>query len=693
MNALRGAAVAPRPRWAPSRARRGPAYSLSASLKHLGAAATASGALRRRALASAPLASALVARAAAEAAPQSEETVETDEEPWIKSEPDAAPTFADLGVDRLFLDGLREGRIEEPSPIQESAIPVLLQGGNAAIQSYTGSGKTLAYLLPTMTRAFRRAEEIYRTQSEGWSVQLLVVVPSQELAMQIVRAARALLPEPARPAVQQLIGGANPLRQREALAKHRPLVAVGTPGRLAEMVRTGALLLHRCPMLVLDEADQLLGSNFSEDLTHVCEHAGRKLPEGRQTVLVSATLSASVMARFGRWCPDPQFVTAGGAAAPRVTPFENGDGGGGDADAGAEGPGWGWGVRGWEGPAPGAAPRTHGTAGGAEGGEGLVPTMPPALRHVFITAEPRHRVDALRRCVHALGAGRALVFMNWQQRLRDARHKLTARGMAAAELHGEMGKQARQSVLEGFARGEYRALLVSDVAARGLDVPGVDAVFNLELPSNAAHYAHRAGRTGRMGAPGVVVSVVEPGERFVIERLAARLGVAIEEAHVDGGEFVLGPPRPEAPAKRKRRAAPAADADGGDADAAGGQKAQGQQRQQQRRGDGKSKGKADDDEEEVWEDEEEWDQEEAAAAAARAAAAKSKLSRDALKDLEGFLQREAQLGPDAAGPGGGAPGGGAPGGGAPGRGGGKAGGKVRVFGGSREGGPGRGARR
>jgi hypothetical protein len=91
---------------------------------------------------------------------------------------------------------------------------------------------------------------------------------------------------------------------------------------------------------------------------------------------------------------------------------------------------------------------------------------------VFITADPRHRVDALRRCVHALGAGKALVFMNWQQRLRDARHKLSARGMAAAELHGEMGKQARQSVLEGFSRGEFRALLVSDVAARGLDVPG-----------------------------------------------------------------------------------------------------------------------------------------------------------------------------------------------------------------------------
>lgn len=151
-----------------------------------------------------------------------------------------------------------------------------------------------------------------------------------------------------------------------------------------------------------------------------------------------------------------------------------------------------------------------------------------------------------------------------------------------AALHGELGKQSRQSVLEEFSRGDHRILLVSDVAARGIDIAGgrsayilysisaipaagvfgcwgvnlfsspqrgtlrlssqththtqhttytlagVDAVFNLELPSNAAHYAHRAGRTGRMGALGVVISVAAPAERFVIDRMAARLGVPIE---------------------------------------------------------------------------------------------------------------------------------------------------------------------
>ncbi|KIY99108.1 DEAD-box ATP-dependent RNA helicase 47 [Monoraphidium neglectum] len=485
--------------------------------------------------------------------------------------------------------------------------------------------------------AFRRAEKLYkeRRTGEGWTVQALVVAPSQELAMQVVRAARSLLPEDARPAVQQLIGGASPLRQREALAQHRPIVVVGTPGRLAEMVRAAALQLHRCPLLILDEADQLLASNFVEDMTHIVSHAGKRIEGGRQTVLVSATLSSTVLRKFDRWCPEPAYVTAGGAA-PHLAEHTGGPGYA-AADAGGAGaPAYGWGVSGWDGPASNAAPRTQGTAGGAEGSD-LVPTMPPALQHVYVIAELRHRVDTLRRCVHALGAGKALVFMNFQQRLKDAQHKLDARNMETASLHGEMGKQARQAVLEAFARGDQRLLLASDVAARGLDVPGVDAVFNLELPSNAAHYAHRAGRTGRMGAPGVVVSIAAPSERFVVDRLAQRLGVPILEAHVQDGEFVVGPPPPRAaPKKRKQQPADGAPDAAGAAGSASASKARQQQKAQQ----------DDEDEfEEIYEDEDDEDDDlDEKLAEARAAAASGKLDGRALAGLEEFLKQEKYLG-------------------------------------------------
>ena len=181
--------------------------------------------------------------------------------------------------------------------------------------------------------------------------------------------------------------------------------------------------------MVLDEADQLLSPNFTEDMSHINAHCGKSAGE-RQTVLVSATLSHTVLGKMSKWCPNmPRFVTAAGAPpAPRVVAATAADGSLRPPTA-ADGPSWGWGVKGWDGPASEAAPKTQGAAGGVEGSQGLVPTMPPNLRHLYLVVDPRHKADALRRCIHALDAQRVLVFMNYQQRLRDTMYKLEARRM------------------------------------------------------------------------------------------------------------------------------------------------------------------------------------------------------------------------------------------------------------------------
>lgn len=456
-------------------------------------------------------------------------------------------SFAELGVDKLYLNGISSMGISKPSAIQASAIPAILNDPccNVAIQSYTGSGKTLAFLLPTMTRAIRMAEKLYKEGAQEVPLQLLVISPSQELAMQTVRVAQSLLPEQSRKLVQQCIGGANPWRQQESILVNKPLVVVGTPGRVAEFIKTGALKVHPCPILCLDEADQLLAPNFAEDMAHITSHCGkREVAAGRvrQTVIVSATLSVSVLKKTGEWCPDPKFITAGAPAPPSVP-----QGSISSIKAGAgpsSGPSWGWGAKGWEGRDSTLAPRILGTAGGVEGSEGLVPTLPPGLKHYYIVVPARHKADALRRCIHALDLERVLVFMNFQHRLRDTMYRLEARGMKVGSLHGEMSKMTRANVLNDFRRGRLRALVVSDVVARGLDISGCDAVFNSELPSSASHYAHRAGRTGRMDAPGAVVSIVTGSEAFVIDKLSKRLGVEIQEAHVLGGKLVIGPAPP-----------------------------------------------------------------------------------------------------------------------------------------------------
>ncbi|KAK9822465.1 hypothetical protein WJX81_005408 [Elliptochloris bilobata] len=442
----------------------------------------------------------------------------------------SAGPFQSLGVDDRVTGLLRGMDVQAPTPVQEAAIPRVLRGENIAIQSYTGSGKTLAYMLPVLSLAIQRAEVEALALAEAGKVheagtlQAIVVAPSRELAMQIVRVAHALLPPEARGCVQQCIGGANPHRQAEALKVNRPLLVVGTPGRLAEMSRTGVLQTHPTRILVLDEVDQLLAVQFQEDMTRLVQHCGRRAEGGRQTLLVSATLTPKVVTAAAAWCPGAQLVKAAATAAGPPA----------SAAAAAAAPeqeeqrrprpptlqGWGALMREESGA---SALATTGSAGGV-GTAGAVPEMPPTLEHAWLAVERRHRTDAVRRAIHALGAQRALVFMNFHQRLKDTQFKLKANGLAVGCLSGDMGKQARQAVLREFANGTLRALVVSDVAARGLDLPGCDAVINLELPSDAAHYAHRAGRTGRAGRQGSVLSLVEPQERFVIQRLSRRLG-------------------------------------------------------------------------------------------------------------------------------------------------------------------------
>ena len=423
--------------------------------------------------------------------------------------------------------------MHSPTPIQAAGAAPILARTHTALRAPTGSGKTLAFLLPILSAAVRAAEAEAVTlaaagrASEAGTLQAIIVAPSRELAMQTARVAQKLLPPDAAGCVQQAIGGANPHRQVEAIKKNKPLIVVGTPVRLAELSRRGVLRTHALAHLVLDEADQLLAPQFREELVRLMEHSGKAPGGGPRTttiVLASATLTPASVAAYARWVPDPAFIAPD---APIILSPPRGPRGG-----GPDKPAWGWGAL--AGGGSGGLGATAASAGGVASGDAL-PALATGLTHTWVPASRRLKTDALRRALHAVGSRKALIFMNAGSRLKDAGFKLASRGMAVAILHGDMPKQAREAALAEFADGRVRALLVSDVAARGLDLPAVDAVVNLELPTDAAHYAHRAGRAGRMGRPGLVISVVEPGEEFVVAKIAKRAGTVIDELRVEGG--------------------------------------------------------------------------------------------------------------------------------------------------------------
>lgn len=439
--------------------------------------------------------------------------------------PFAAKSFSELGLPPSLVERLEKEGYEVPTDVQAAAVPIILKDHDVVVQSYTGSGKTLAYILPILSEIgpFKKDDE----PRARMDVQAVVVAPSRELGMQIVREVEKILGPADKRLVQQLVGGANKSRQEEALKKNKPVIVVGTPGRIAEISATGKLQTHNCRYLVLDEVDELLAFNFREDMHRILEHVGRRSGAGknvtngpkarrpeRRTIMVSATVPFSVIRAARSWANDPLLVQA-----KSVVPLESI-------------------------PAPAPAIKLSETPSDSNisanmQGQASVQSLPPSLTHYYSVTRLQHKVDALRRCVHALDAKCVIVFMNHTKQLKDTVFKLEARGMKAAELHGDLNKLTRSTILKKLRNGDVRVLLTNELSARGLDIPECDLVVNLELPTDSIHYTHRAGRTGRLGRRGTVVTICEESEVFVVRKMQKQLGVMIQSCEFAEGKLAV----------------------------------------------------------------------------------------------------------------------------------------------------------
>ncbi|GLJ46041.1 hypothetical protein SUGI_0970040 [Cryptomeria japonica] len=421
--------------------------------------------------------------------------------------PFAAKSFSALNLSDALIERLKVEGLEVPTDVQVTAIPMILKGQDVAIQSYTGSGKTLAYLLPILSKVgpLKETQAGNIRGNSRFGIEAVIVAPSRELAMQIVREAEKILGPDHKRTVQQLVGGANRSRQEEALKKNRPLIVVGTPGRISEISLAGKLQTHGCRFLVLDEVDELLSFNFRENMHRILEHVGRRRHAEeqeikdknstasdlvashkdltveelsnsssmkkderiqRQTILVSATMPPSVLRAASTWGHKPLLVRANSVI---------------DVESAAR----------------------SGSSGSTI--QGAIESLPPSLDHFFTICKLQHKVDTLRKCVHALGAKSVIAFMNHNTQLQDTVFKLEAKGLSACALHGDLNKLERTNRLVRFRKGELTILVTNELAARGLDVITCDLVVNLDLPTDTIHYAHRAGRTGRLGNKGVVI--------------------------------------------------------------------------------------------------------------------------------------------------------------------------------------------
>lgn len=295
-------------------------------------------------------------------------------------------------------------------------------------------------------------------------VQAVVLAPTQELSMQIARTAREVAQAAGLSVrVLGLIGGASIKRQMEKL-KEKPQLVVGTTGRILELAQKGKLKLSGVRLLVLDEFDRLLDKQGGEETAAFVQRLRREATEAPHYALFSATATKLACERAA-FLGAPARITIEGAA--------------------------------------------H---------------VPSTIRHYAVMTPFREKAERVRRLTRRLGVRRGIVFLGRAFDAERTLAKLRYDGVRAEALVGTADKMARQKAIADFRRGRVTLLLATDVAARGLDLPEVDTVFNLDLPEDARTYLHRAGRTGRAGREGRVITLADYREAEKLTRLSRQLG-------------------------------------------------------------------------------------------------------------------------------------------------------------------------
>ncbi|MFC5469525.1 DEAD/DEAH box helicase [Cohnella suwonensis] len=374
--------------------------------------------------------------------------------------------FQELGLNEILAAKLAASGINEPSEVQRQALPELLSGKDGVIVSPTGTGKTLAYLLPALQRIDGARKE----------TQALILAPTQELAMQIMREAETY-GQPLGVKAVALIGGASIARQLERM-KSKPALVVGTPGRVREVANTRKLSLHAVTYVVIDETDRVFSLGGKSDV----EHLMKKTSRDRQTVFVSATRSQAMREAESKWQKDPWVSD--------VTEAENDNG------------------------------------------------LSKTLKHWYFLSDRREKIDLIRRLVLHMKPSSALLFVNDTEKIGELLAKLRYEGLSVDALYGDTRGQERGETMQRFRGGKTKLLIATDVAARGLDLPGLTLVIQYEPALDADHYVHRSGRTARMGREGTSITLISPEERFIVDKLEKQLGITIEPRTTYEGKVV-----------------------------------------------------------------------------------------------------------------------------------------------------------
>lgn len=372
--------------------------------------------------------------------------------------------FNSLSIQNDLIEAISEMGLTEMTEIQERAVPVLLEGADVIGKSQTGTGKTLAFAIPAVSKI----------EASVKKPQVLVLLPTRELALQVAGEFEKLLKFTRNIHVSAVFGGASMEKQFREL-KRGAQVVVGTPGRVMDHMRRGTLGFDALRMVVLDEADEMLDMGFREDIELILDQVDHPV----QTALFSATMPAPILKIAKIYQHDPVKI--------EIAPKD---------------------------------------------------MVAPGIRQKYFNIDDHRKFEALTRLLDVYKPKRALIFCNTRHFVDELTQNLQESGYSVDKIHGDMRQEARLAVLARFSSGKLAILVATDVAARGIDVDNVDIVFNYDVPENEEYYVHRIGRTGRAGKSGLSLTLARRRDQFKLRKITDYTKKKIERDLIPTGEVL-----------------------------------------------------------------------------------------------------------------------------------------------------------
>ncbi|MBG6188960.1 DEAD/DEAH box helicase [Flavobacterium sp. CAN_S2] len=374
-------------------------------------------------------------------------------------------SFYSLGLSDALLKAISKKGYTTPSPIQQKAIPPILEGKDVLASAQTGTGKTAGFTLPIL-QILSQGQQLRQRP-----IRALILTPTRELAAQIlanIKEYSVFLDLKS----TVIFGGVNQNPQVTQLRQGVDIL-VATPGRLIDLQNQGLISLAKVEILVLDEADRMLDMGFVRDIERII----KVLPTKRQNLMFSATFSTDIKKLAMGILHHPVHVEA--------TP-EN--------------------------------------------------TTVDAITQIIYPVAKEKKTELIIKLITEGNWKQILVFTRTKQGANKLTESMISAGIKAAAIHGNKGQGARTKALAGFKDGSLTALVATDIAARGLDIPLLPHVVNFELPNIPEDYVHRIGRTGRAGANGEAISLFSPDETVFLRDIEKLVGLNLPKENIKGFE-------------------------------------------------------------------------------------------------------------------------------------------------------------